>query len=119
MTFSPMLALGAALALSLAGNGLLGRAYLGQRDATTSASAAAGQARDAARQCSDGVLALQAAAEKRASEAEAARTDAQRRQRAAQATAAELMARAPKSPADVCASAQAQIDDWLSTRGAR
>lgn len=119
MTLSPLGIIGIALAVSMAGNVMLARSYLAERDDATQAAAATSQARDAAQQCSDGVLALQASAEKRAAAAEADRDAALHRQRAAQATAAELLARAPKNPADLCASAQAQVDEWLANRGAR
>lgn len=116
MTLSPILLVSIALAASVAGNGLLARSYLSARDDATTARAGEGQARDAAKQCSDGVLSLQAAAETRAKQAEAARAEAERKQRAAQATAAALMGRKPTVPGDWCASAQAQIDDWLANR---
>lgn len=116
MTLSPLLLVSIALAASLAGNGLLARSYLSARDDVITARAGEGQARDAAKQCSDGVLSLQAAAEARAKQAEEARTEAERRQRAAQATAASLLGRKPTVPGDSCASAQAQIDEWLANR---
>lgn len=119
MTFSPLIAVAIALAVSMAGNVMLGRSYLAERDDATEARASAGQARDAAQQCDDGVRSLQAAAEARARTAETERDAALRRQRAAQATAAELLARAPKNPADLCASAQVQVNEWLSNRGPR
>ena len=119
MKFSPLIAVAIALAASMAGNIMLARSYLAERDDATEARASAGQARDAAKQCDDGVRSLQAAAEARARTAETERDAALRRQRAAQATAAELLARGPKNPADLCASAQAQVDEWLAGRGAR
>lgn len=119
MTFSPLLVVSVLLALSVAGNGVIGSLYLDKRDDVISARADANQAKDAAKQCSDGVLSLQAAAEARAKAAEAQRDAAVARQKKAQRSASDLLARAPMVPGDACASAQAQIDDWLSTRGAK
>lgn len=100
------------LAISIALNALTGWAYLGQRDRATEAEQSAATARAAADQCSQGVERLQALADERAREAEAAR------QQAAQ-QAAELDARAdlelttpPAVPGDACRSAQARIDRW-------
>lgn len=119
MTFTPIIWVSIALAASLAGNAALTAAYLGQRDETTAAQGDRDRARADAKACSDGVLSLQAAAEKRAKDAEAARAQAEAAQRTAQATAQKLMQRKPTVPGDSCASAKAQIDDWLSNRGAR
>lgn len=119
MTFTPIIWVSVALAASLAGNAALTAAYLGQRDDTTAAQGERDRARDDAKACSDGVLSLQAAAEKRAKDAEKARSEAEAKQRAAQAAAQRLTQRKPTVPGDSCASAKAQIDDWLSNRGAR
>lgn len=119
MTFTPIIWVSIALAASLAGNAALTAVYLGQRDKTTEAAGARDRALADAKACSDGVLSLQAAAERRAKDAEKARDAAVVRQRAAQTAAQNLMSRAPTVPGDSCASAKAQVDDWLANRGAR
>lgn len=110
--------LGVALAVSALANVGLTNAYLGARDDAIKATADAGQARDAAKQCSDGVTSLQAAAERRAETAEAARDAADLASQAAQRRAQALLTKRPSVPADDCRSAAVQMDDWLSTRGA-
>lgn len=119
MTFTPVIWVSIALAASMAGNAALTVAYLGQRDSTTQAKGERDRAQADAKACSDGVLSLQAAAETRAKAAEKARAEAEARQRTAQATAQKLMTRKPTVPDDSCASARAQVDDWLSNRGAK
>jgi hypothetical protein len=119
MTFTPVIWVSIALAASMAGNAALTAAYLGQRDETTEARGDRDRAQADAKACSDGVLSLQAAAEQRAKDAEKERDAATAKQKQAQATAAELMRRKPSVPADSCASAKAQIDDWLSSRRAK
>lgn len=110
--------LGIALGVSALANVGLTNAYLGARDDAIKATADAGQARDTAKQCSDGVTSLQAAAERRATVAEAARDAAERASQAARKRADDLLGKRPSVPADDCRSAAVQMDDWLSTRGA-
>lgn len=105
-----------ALALSVAANGLLGWAWLDQRDDTTAAIAARDQARGAASACSDATDDLRTLANKRSAAAAPARS-------AAAATAQGLRQRAdntlglqPKDPGDLCASMQALGDEWLQGR---
>lgn len=116
MTFTPTLVLGVLLALSVAANGILGQQWLGARDDAAKAGEVAAQQRNAAQACSDGVESLRAAAEQRASEAETERNAALKLAQAAQGRAQDLLGRQPRVPGDTCASAQVQIDDWLSTR---
>lgn len=110
--------LGVALAVSVLGNVGLTNAYLGARDEAVEATAAAGQARNAAKQCSDGVSSMQAAAETRAKIAEVERDVAEAASQAAQRRAQALLSKRPSMPADDCRSAAVQMDDWLSNRGA-
>lgn len=110
--------LGIALAVSALANVGLTNAYLGARDDATKAVADAGQARDAAKQCSDGVASLQAAAERRAETAEAARKAAEQASQVARKRADDLLSKRPSVPADDCRSAAVQMDDWLSSREA-
>lgn len=119
ISLTPMVVVGALLAASLAANGLLTSAYLQQRDNARSAMDQADRNLNVARQCSDGVAALQTAAEQRAKAAETDREAAIKIAQDAQRRAQQLLARKPTVPGDSCASSRAQIDDWLSTRGTR
>jgi hypothetical protein len=116
---SPSIVLGALLALSVAGNGLLTRSYLEQRDNARSAMDQAERNLTVARQCSDGVAQLQQAAEDRAKAAETERAAALKLAGQAQRRAQQLLVRKPTVPGDNCASTRVQIDDWLSGRGTR
>lgn len=116
---TPTIVLGALLAASVAGNGILGKAWLGARDDAARASEVAAQQMAAAQQCSDGVASLQTAAEDRAKAAEADRAAALKLAQDATRRAQALLARKPTVPGDNCASARVQIDDWLSTRRPR
>lgn len=116
-------ALGLALLASLAGNVLLTRAYLGQREAVGAAAervkGAEGErdgARSLANACSDAVQDLREQAEKRKSEADAARSLAAGKARDYERRADEILATAPAVPGDACASAQHQVDSWLQRR---
>ena len=111
------------LLISLAANGALGWAYLGQRDETTKAIADLGSMRDqrdglskVAGECSASVDDLRKRAELRYDVAAPARaaaaSTAQNHNRRADAI---LAAPAPV-PGDACASAQARVDDWLKGR---
>jgi hypothetical protein len=111
------------LLASLAGNGVLAWAYLGQRDATAQARQALGDMqgqRDGALVAADACTAsVQAAA--------SAAADASRRAQRAQAAAAEAgrqlrqradatLAAGPAIPGDDCASARVTVDRWLLDR---
>lgn len=111
------------LLISLAANGALGWAYLGQRDDTTQAKTALNDMRvqrdgisEAAGECSASVDDLRKRAELRYNVAAPARaaaaSTAQNHNRRADAI---LAAPAPV-PGDACASAQARVDDWLKGR---
>jgi hypothetical protein len=108
-----------ALAISVAANGVLGWAYLGQRDDTTAAQGERDQARADASACSDATEDLRELAGKRSAAAAPARA-------AAAATAQGLQQRAdytlglqPKVPGDMCASMQALGDEWLKGRAVK
>lgn len=111
------------LAISVAANGFLGWAYLGQRDDTTEAKTALrdmqGQrdgARDAASACSDSVDDLRDLADQRARDAVAARASAASQAQSHNEKADAILAAPAPVPGDVCASAQARVNDWLQTR---
>lgn len=112
-----------ALLASLLGNALLARAYLGQRDAATTARASVGEmtqqrdgARDLAAACSDAVDDLRELADRRKREGEAARTSAAAQARKHEQRADEILAAPPAVPGDACASAQHRVDSWLRGR---
>ena len=116
---------GLALALlaSLAANGMLGWAYLGQRDTATQARADLGameQQRDSARQavsaCSDATDDLRTLADQRAIEARAARAEAAAQARTHHQKADAILATPPAVPGDDCQRAQVRVADWLKGR---
>lgn len=109
--------------LSLAANAVLGWAYLGQRDETTEARTALrdmeGQrdgARQAASECSDSVDDLRELADKRSREAAPARAAASNIAKTHNQRADTILATPAPVPGDLCASAQARVDDWLKGR---
>lgn len=112
-----------ALGLSLAVNALLGWAYLGQRDDTTTAQAALrdmeGQrdgAREAASACSDSVEGLRELEEQRGRDAARARAAAAGKALGYNQRADQILAAPAPVPGDACASAQARVDSWLKGR---
>lgn len=116
-------ALVAVLVASVAGNALLGWAWLSARDDAATARAelvSMQQQRDGARQsaqaCSDATEALGALAAQRAAEAAPARAAAAGQAAALNARADYTLATAPAAPGDSCASLQALGADWLKGR---
>lgn len=112
-----------ALLVSLLCNVLLTRAYLGQRDAATTARASVGEmtqqrdgARDLAAACSDAVDDLRELADKRKREGEAARASAAAKARTHEQRADKILAAPAAVPGDACASAQHRVDNWLQGR---
>jgi hypothetical protein len=111
------------LLFSLAANGVLGWAYLGQRDATAAARAAItgvererDGARGAAQACSDGVEGLESAAAQRQAWAAPARAAAAAHAQALNQRADYTLSTAPAAPGDACASVQALGSAWLKRR---
>jgi len=111
------------LLVSLVANGVLGWAYLGQRDATAAARTAIigvererDGARSAAQACSDGVEGLESAAAQRRAQAEPARAAAAAQAQALNQRADYTLSTAPAAPGDACASAQALGSAWLKGR---
>ncbi|CAB5709194.1 Uncharacterised protein [Delftia tsuruhatensis] len=115
-------ALAAALLVSVAGNALLGWAWLSARDDATTARTelvSMQQQRDGARQaaqaCSDATEALGTAAAQRAAEAAPARAAAAGQAAALNARADYTLSRQPGA-GDNCAALQALGADWLKGR---
>ena len=112
-----------ALLASLAANGAMGWAYLGQRDDAAQARADLGameQQRDGARQaasaCSDAVDDLRDLADRRAIEAQAARAEAAAQARTHHQKADAILVTPPAVPGNDCRSAQLRVDNWLKGR---
>ena len=106
----------AALAISLADNGVLGWAWLDQRDDTTAAISQRDQARRDATACSDATEALRDQANKRRTAAAPARAAASAAAQGINQRADRTLGLQPKMPGDMCASMQALGDEWLQGR---
>ena len=112
------------LAVSIATNGLLGWAYIDQRDATTEARSdlqtmkeQRDGIRSAASACSIGVEWLAQAGEQRAAAAAPARQTAAARAADHNRKSDTILAAPAAVPGDACASAQARVDEWMKGRG--
>lgn len=104
------------LLVSLAANGLLGWAYLGQRDTAAAAVVQRDAARGDASACSDATEDLRMLADKRHAAAAPARAAASTAARTLNQRADYTLTRQPKDPANSCASLQALGDEWLQGR---
>jgi hypothetical protein len=104
------------LAISVAANVFVGRAYLAERDTATTATHQRDQARSDATACSDATEDLRDLANKRAKAAAPARAAAASAAQGLQARADYTLRLRPKDPADMCASMQALGDEWLQGR---
>ena len=111
------------LLVSLAANGVLTWAYLGQRDkamaARTSVTGVERErdgARGVAQACSDGVEGLESAVARQQAQAEPARAAAAAQAQALNQLADYTLSTAPAAPGDACASAQAMGSAWLKGR---
>lgn len=111
------------LVASLLGNAVAGWAYLGQRDAATTAQADLSAKRQelagvrgAAEACSTAVGELRTIADQRLLDADAARRVARSRAAEHNRRADEILAAPPPVPGDACASAQTRVDTWLRGR---
>ena len=109
----------AAIALSLAANGVLGWAWLGQRDDTTAAIGQRDQARGDATACSAATEALREQAIKRRTAAAPARASASTAAQGLNQRADRTLGLQPMAPGDMCASMQALGDEWLQGRAPR
>jgi cell division septum initiation protein DivIVA len=105
-----------ALAVLVASNMATGWAWLHARDQVATLQERAAAAVDVAGQCSRSVSALQDAADKRAAAARAAIAAANQRAADKGRQADQILAKAPSVPGNDCASAQAQVDEWLANR---
>lgn len=113
----PFQALALALALSLAGNALLAKAWLGARDARQAVALERDSARADASACSAAVESLQKFAMQRLKDATTARKAAEEQARKHAQRADKTLGKAPAVPGDMCASMQVLGDGWLKERG--
>lgn len=108
-----------ALAILLASNAVTGWGWLHARDQVATLQERADAAVDAAGQCTASINALQAAAQQQAINARAAIAAASKRAAASNQVADQILAKPPAVPGNDCASAQAQVDEWLANRQAK
>lgn len=108
-----------AVAVLVATNAATGWAWLHARDQLAVAQERADAAVDAAGQCTASITALQAAAQQQAINARAAIAAASKRAAASNQVADQILAKPPAVPGNDCASAQAQVDEWLANRQAK
>lgn len=108
--------LAAVLALSLAGNAMLARGYMHQREQVAKTEEARAQAVDAATTCGESVRAMGRASEEQRKTAEAAIAAAAKTARDAGRRADAERNRAQAVPGDACASAQVENREWLQAR---
>jgi len=113
---TPIAVLGVLLFASVAGNALVGKAYLEQRDRAGLAERARDTAASAAGACSRGVVDLRDAAAQQKIAAEADIRAAREKGMQAGERAALERFRRQAVPGDACGSAQAENDDWLRRR---
>lgn len=104
------------LAVLLASNAYTGWAWLQARDRAATLQERLDNTVDVARECSRGVEALQTAAEKRAAAARVAIAAAEKRAIQRDQRADMILATPPAVVGNDCASAQIQVDEWLSNR---
>lgn len=115
---SRYLVIGMAVAIAVLTIALGGmtRLYLGARDARIEAVSDRDSARRAASECSDSVDALMELAATRREESKAEVEAAAKRAQVAESTARRIQNAPQKVPGNVCASAQAEVDEELTER---
>lgn len=116
MSLLPRWLLPLIIAALVAANTATGWAWLHARDQVATLQERADAAVEVAGQCSRSVDKLQSTAAKQAAAARAAIAAANKRAAANNQLADQILAKAPSVPGDDCASAQAQVDEWLSNR---
>ncbi|AVQ83831.1 hypothetical protein [Variovorax sp. PMC12] len=105
-----------ALGLSVAGNAVLGWAWVGAREKAATSVLQRDDARAAASACSDATDDLRDLADKRAAEAKKAQAAARTVALGHQVSAQTILATPAAVPGDACASAQVRVDGWLRGR---
>jgi hypothetical protein len=104
------------LAISIAANAALGWAYLGKRDEAVTHAVREQQVAAVAVDCGKATEQLQTKAEEREQEAEPKREAAKQQAEQHNRKADVILATPPAVPGNVCASAQAVVDDWWEQR---
>jgi hypothetical protein len=115
---SPALVLTAAIVVGglVASNAYTGWAWLQARDRAAMLQERLDNTVDVARECSRGVDAIKIDADRRVAAARAVGAAAAKLAAAGDQRADQILARPATVPGNDCASAQAQIDDWLANR---
>jgi len=108
--------LGLLLAISVAGNAFLGKAYLGQRDTAIVATTETKQADGVAKACTEGVKTLGVQAAKRHAEGAPKVEAAAQQAEEAEKQAIEILTTPAAVHGDDCKSAQATVDAWWSRK---
>lgn len=116
ISLTPLTVVAGVLVLSLAGNGVMTRAYLTQRDNARSAMDQAERNLGVAKMCSDNTRELEQAGARQAAAAAATIAEAQAKALTAQRRAQVLASRPATRPGDDCGSAQDRIDQWMRER---
>lgn len=105
-----------AVAVLVATNAATGWAWLQARDQVATLQERVEAAVDVAGQCSRSVEELQQTAAKQAAASKIAIAAANKRAAAGHQVADQILAKPPAVPGNDCASAQAQVDEWLANR---
>jgi hypothetical protein len=113
------LGLGIALGVSLLANAGLTKVYLSTRDQRTAAISDRDVARRAASECSDATEDLRDQATKRAKDSAVEVAAAAKRATGKNQRAGEILSAPQKVPGNVCASAQAEVDEFFTERDAK
>ncbi|MDM0011996.1 hypothetical protein QTH87_06025 [Variovorax sp. J22P168] len=112
-----LVAVASALVLSLAGNAVLGWAWLGTRDALVQAVSDRDLARSSASACSDATDDLRKLADRRAAVAKKAQAIARSQAAAHEQLAQTILSTPAALTGDDCGSARVRVDRWLIERG--
>lgn len=104
------------VALLAGGNIVLGKAWLGARDGRAKAEQSLEQVTAQAKQCSEGVAKLEAAARERILAGKKAQEQAGKKAAGHEAKAVQILTSPQAVPGDSCKSADAAINDWLGSK---
>jgi hypothetical protein len=107
------------LALSIAGNAVLGWMWIGAREDVAVSTSVLGIVRDSAQMCSEGAEQMIDEAGKLAVKAKAAQAAARQAATQKQALAQIIMSTPAAVPGDDCASARVRVDGWLMRKAAQ
>ncbi|MCZ4315180.1 hypothetical protein O4H66_17370 [Comamonadaceae bacterium G21597-S1] len=108
-----------ALGILLASNAAAGWAWLKARDQVAELRVQYNQAANTAGLCSRSIEQIRVRADQQTAAARTAVAAAAAKARAGDRRADQILATPPSKPDNDCASAQAQVDEWLSNRAAK